>query len=152
MTSFLEITIPDNPPFYSLYADGNHSWKTYDRAKKANLFYYPPKAAVILYYTYPTHRTASVIRFLPDCRNGLSLPGLSKKVSVLCTLNSSRVDKLRRSAGWLKNHSFDAFAYDDGFYIRLACLLEQRGKLNYTALRMLDELCSAQKQLFIQEV
>jgi len=148
MKNCLEITIPDRSSFFTLYADGPHSWKTYDRLKKRTLLYYPPGAAVILYYTYPTHREACVIRNIGDeaGTGGCMLPGLSKKVFVLFRVRASRVDKLKRAAGWLNKHSSGAFAHDDGFYARLVYLLEQRGKLNYAALGRLAESSLAQNQ------
>jgi len=145
MKYHLEITIPDYNSFYSLYAEGLHSWKTYDRQKKVNLLYYPVEAVVVLYYTYPTHRQACVIRN-NTLGNVVSLPGLSKKVSLLFSVHASRVDKLKRAVGWLDKHSSGALSYDDGFYIRLVFLLEQRGKINYTALSKLAESSSAKNK------
>jgi hypothetical protein len=132
----LEVSIPDCNSFYSLYSDGNHAWKTYNNQKKHTQLYYPPGAVVVLYYTYPAYREACVIRNSPD-KNAVSLPGLSKKVPVLFRVRASRVDKLKRAVSWLKKHS--AFAYGDGFYTRLGCLLGQRGKINYPALGKLAE-------------
>jgi hypothetical protein len=140
MKHHLEVTIPDHNSFYSLYAEGNHSWKTYDQSKKKTLLYYASKAIVILYYTYPTRREACVIRNYVDNDNkGVYLPGLSKKVNLIFNVSASRVDKLKRATGWLNSHSSLALAHNDGFYVRLQYLLEQRGKLNYTALKMLAE-------------
>jgi len=149
----LEVAIPDHNAFYTLFADGNHSWKTYDRRKKHTLIYYPPQAVVILYYTYVTYREACVIRNVQN-ENGesrcVTLSGLSKKVNVLFRARASRVDKLKRAAGWLNNHSgFTAFGYDDGFYIRLCFLLERRGKINYPALGKLAESSSAQNHTIL---
>jgi hypothetical protein len=145
MKNHLEITIPDRSYFCSLYAEGLHSWKTYDQQKKHTLLYYPPQAAVILYYTYPTYREACVIRH-SDADDGVILPGLSKKVSVLLRVRASRVDKLKRAAGWLNKHSAGACVHTDGFYARLAFLLEQRGKINYAALTQLAEISAAPTQ------
>jgi len=145
MKGHLEITIPDCASFCSLYADGPHSWKTYDRMKKRTLLYYPPGAAVFLYYTYPTYREACVVRNSQG-NTGVMLPGLSKKVSVLLRVRASRVDKLKRAAAWLNKHSSGACAHGDGFYARLACLLEQRGKLNHAALSKLADSSSANNQ------
>jgi hypothetical protein len=145
MKHHLEITIPDLNSFYTLFADGPHAWKTYDRQKKHTLIYYPPGAAVILYYTYPTYREACVIRNSQE-DTGVILPGLSKKVSLLFRVRASRVDKLKRAAGWLNKHASGACAHDDGFYARLVYLLEQRGKLNYAALSKLAESSPAQNQ------
>jgi hypothetical protein len=140
MKHHLEITIPDYNSFYTLYADGKHSWRTYDRLKNKTLLYYASRAVVILYYTYPSHRQACVIRnYIENDKDGVLLPGLSKKVTLLVSVSASRVDKLKRATAWLNIHSSGAFSHDDGFYIRLGYLLEQRGKINYTALRMLAE-------------
>ena len=146
MKNHLEVTIPDHAFFCTLYSDGNHAWKTYDRRKKHALLYYPPAAVVFLYYTYVTYREAVVIRNIQDGYS-LTLPGLSKKVKVLFRVRASRVDKLKRAAGWLNKHSAGAFAHDDGFYTRLSFILEQRGKINYPALGKLAETSSAQKQI-----
>jgi len=142
----LEVTIPDHNSFCTLYSDGNHAWKTYDRQKKHTLLYYPPAVVVFLYYTYVTYREAVVIRNVQS-ENSLSLPGLSKNVIVLFRVRASRVDKLKRAAGWLNKHSAGAFAHDDGFYTRLSFILEQRGKINYPALGKLAEVSSAQNQI-----
>jgi len=145
MKHHLEITIPDYNSFYTLYADGLCSWKTYDRQEKHTLLYYPPEAVIFLYYTYLTHREACVIRNV-NTGSGIALPGLSKKVNRLFSVQASRVDKLKRAAGWLNKHSAGAFAHDDGFYTRLVYILEQRGKINYPALSKLAENSSVQNQ------
>jgi len=145
MKTHLEVTIPDYNSFYTLYSDGKHAWKTYDRLEKHTLFYYPPGTVVFLYYTYITYREACVIRNVQDA-NSVMLPGLSKKVNVLFRSRASRVDKLKRAAHWLGKHSAGAFVHDDGFYTRLGCLLEQRGKINYPALGKLAESSSVQNQ------
>jgi hypothetical protein len=135
----LEVAIPDHNSFYTLFAEGRHCFKAYDRLKKVTLLHYPPGAAVFLYYTYPTHREACVIRN-NDSENGILLPGLAKKVSPVFRVHASRVDKLKRAVSWLNVHSpAGACGHDDGFYTRLGYLIEQRGKLNYPALRGLSE-------------
>jgi hypothetical protein len=146
MKHHLEVTIPDYNSFYTLYSDGNHAWKTYDRQGKNTLLYYAPGAVVFLYYTYITYREACVIRNM-QTTPVVMLPGLSKSVSVLFRVRASRVDKLKRAAGWLNKHSAGAFAHDDGFYTRLGYILEQHGKINYPALSKLAENSSAQNQI-----
>jgi hypothetical protein len=139
MKHHLEVTIPDYNSFYSLYSDGRHAWKTYKNNEKHSLLYYPPGAVVFLYYTYATYREACVIRNI-DAENSLMLPGLSKKVNLLFRVRASRVDKLKRAAGWLNKHSgAGAYGHDDGFYTRLVYVLEQRGKINYPALARLSD-------------
>jgi hypothetical protein len=146
MKTHLEITIPDFNSFYTLYSEGLHSWKTYDRHVKHTLLYYPPEAVVVLYYTYITYREACVIRFIQS-EDGIMLPGLSKKVLKLFSVRASRVDKLKRAVGWLNKHSEGAFIHNDGFYTRLHYILEQRGKINYAAISKLTESSTAQKQI-----
>jgi len=92
MKNHLEVTISDHNSFCTLYADGNHAWKTYDRQKKHTLIYYPPEAVVFLYYTYVTYREACVIRNVQD-DNGAALRDFQKKLkycsaSVLPALTS----------------------------------------------------------------
>ena len=135
MTNSLVVTIPDHPSFYSLYSDGLLSGKTYVKETGSTLISYNEHAVVILYYTYPTHREACVIR--NTCPGPVLLPGLSKKVSLLFNVQASRVDKLRRAVGFLHAHALRPFSRNDGFYIRLSFLLSQKGPLSYPALRHL---------------
>jgi hypothetical protein len=80
------------------------------------------------------------------------LPGLSKKVLRLFTVKASRIDKLKRAAGWLNMHSFaGAHGFDDGFYTRLVYLLEQRGKINYAALGRLSDTSRPNQFYLFQE-
>ena len=132
----LVVSIPDESNFYSLYADGLFTRKAYVKDTGESHFAYPPGAVVFLYYTYPTHRAASAVRHVPG---GASLPGLSKKVSLLFTVHASKVDKLKRAVGFLNKNAGGAYRFGDGFYARLYFALEKKGKLNYPALRNLAE-------------
>jgi len=137
MSGHLEVTIPDTNSFYTLYSDGLLMRKTYIQEISSTVIEYAPGAVVALYYTYPTHRTACVVRNAASTTPLVLLPGLSGKVSLLFTVNASRVDKLKRAIGFFNANFGGAFMYNDGFYIRLHFILRQRGKLNYTALREL---------------
>lgn len=132
----LIVTITDTASFYSLYADGLFSRKTYFKESGTTCLAYTPGTAVFLYYTYPTHRAASLIRVE---RGKAELPGLSKKVTVLFTVHASKVDKLKRAVGFLNKHTAGAYGFSNDFYIRLYFILQCRGKLNYGALRVLTE-------------
>jgi hypothetical protein len=127
----LTVTIPDKNNFYSLYADGLFFRKVYVREAEQTRVIFGRDAVLVLYYTYPTHREACVVRNSPG---SLRLPGLSKGVSLLCSVHASGVDKLRRAVGFLNVNCGGAYAFDDGFYIRLGFILSQRGKINYPAL------------------
>ena len=139
----LIITIPDNPSFYSLYADGPYSRKIYSKENAASLFAYAPGAAVVLYYTYPTHRAASLIRNTPG---NAEFPGLSRRVSVLWTVHASKVDKLKRAVSFLNKHFKGSFEFSNDFYIRLFFILQRRGKLNYISLRNLAECATVSQK------
>ena len=132
----LVIIIPDKANFYSLYADGLFSRKTYDKETEASFFAYEPGQPVFLYYTYPNHRAASLIRNVPG---DVALPGLSKKVSLLFTVHASKVDKLKRAISFLNKNAGGAYQYTDDFYTRLYFILQKRGKLSYLSLRSLAE-------------
>jgi hypothetical protein len=49
------------------------------------------------------------------------------------------VDKLKRALGFLNKNSGGAYRFNDDFYLRLYFILQNRGKLNYPALRALVE-------------
>jgi len=132
----LVVTIPDKASFYSLFADGIFSRKSYDTVSGQSFFAYQKDAAVFLFYTYPTHRAVSLVRNTPG---KAALPGLSKKVQVLFTVHASKVDKLKRAIGYLNKNAGGAYHYSDDFYLRLYFILQQRGKLNYLSLRKLAE-------------
>ena len=138
----LIILIPDKAVFYSLYADGIFSRKTYQKDSGESFFAYDQGAVVFLFYTYPTHRAASVIRNIPG---SAAFPGLSKRVKLLFTVHASKVDKLRRSIGFLNKNSSDAYHFDDDFYTRLYFLLQQPGRLNYLSLKKLASKCETER-------
>jgi len=146
MKSHLEITIPDYNNFYTLYSEGIHSFKTYDKVNNQTLIYYAPGSVIVLYYTYITFREAVVVRFEQDDNKMTALPGLDKKVTLLFRVKASKVDKLKRVVAWLNNHANGAYTHSDGFYLRLSFLLAQRGaKPDYPALSKLVETAPAQK-------
>jgi hypothetical protein len=132
----LVVSVPFSPPFCSLYADGPYSRKAYSKESGASLFSYAPGTAVFLYYTYPSHRAASLVRNVPGKAD---LPYLSKPVFVLWTVHASKVDKLKRALSFLNKHFGSAYGFGDCFYLRLYFILLQRGKLDYIALRNLSE-------------
>jgi hypothetical protein len=138
VSGVLTVTVPEEAGFYSLYADGVFSSKTFDRSSRATFLTYDENAVVFLYYTYPVYREACAVRNVT--RGGTAaFPGLSKKVAPLFSVRASAVDKLRRAAGFLNRNFGGAYFYDDGFYIRLRFLVSQRGRLNCAALRKLAE-------------
>jgi hypothetical protein len=144
MANDLIVTIPKDASFYTLYADGLHSAKTADAKTSLVSFHYPRNEAVFLYYTYPRHREAFLIRNTD--KGDVSLPSLSKKVSVLFTARASRVDKLKRAVSFLNVHTKGANLFSDGIFIRLWLILEKKGKLDYPALTGIAEKAREEKR------
>jgi len=130
----LVVVIPDESRFFSLYSDGVYSRKTYLKESGETLLSYEEGSVLFLYYTYPTHRAASCVRNVPG---KAEFPGLSKNVSLLFTVHSSKVDKLKRAVGHLNKNLRGAYRFNNDFYLRLYFILEQRGKINYPALKSL---------------
>lgn len=135
VTEELIITIPDAPPFYSLYSDGIHSHKRYIKDEGVTLLYYPPQSVIALYYTYPSFRKAALVRFTGS--GGENFPGLSQPVKTIFELRASKTDKLRRAIAHLQKHSGGAFVFTGDFYLRLYFILQTRGKLDYSLLETL---------------
>ena len=77
MAETLEVTIPDKNSFYSIYSDGLLTRKTYISELKSTVIEYAYNAILVLYYTYPTHREACLIRNASSHSSYVSLPGLS---------------------------------------------------------------------------
>jgi hypothetical protein len=137
-SDLLVITIPPEGYYYSLYADGLYAKKTYEKETDMTSLYYERGAAVFLYYTYPTHRRVYLVRNSGEEGEAKSLPGVSKKVSVIFKQYASRVDKTKRAVSYLNTHYQSAYGYSDKFYTRLSVILLGKGKIDYTAI---DALC-----------
>jgi hypothetical protein len=135
----LTVAIPAAPRFCSLYADGPFTRRRLDRESGASFFACPRGAAVALYYTYPTHRAAALVRNDDNALGLAAFPGLSKKTRPLIQTRSSGVDRLRRALARLNEKHGGAFSFSDDFYTRLAFLVNRPGKLDYVALDTLAE-------------
>lgn len=134
--NLLDIIIPDKNSFFSLYSYGEHLRKVYVKEKCITIITYEENSIVYLFYTYPTHREACIIRNSPG--PGTLLPNLSKKISLLFSVQASKVDKLHRAFNYLNKRGL-AYSLPDSFYLRLFYILSQKGKINYAALRELLE-------------
>ena len=132
MTLF--VTIPADDNFYSLFADGLYTKKSYVKETGETVLSFGSGAVIFLFYTYPNLRAATLVRNVPG---KAALPGLSKKVNCLFTVYSSKVDKLKRATGYLNKNCGGAYQFDDEHYLRLYYVLQQRGKLKYNALQSL---------------
>ena len=95
----------------------------------------------VLYYTYPAHRRAYVVRVTDD--GTTVLPGLSAPVKKIICVYASKVDKLKKALSYIGEHYFSPLKLSDLFYIRLERLLLRKGKLDYATLK---NLCETYKQ------
>jgi hypothetical protein len=137
MDNTLVVAVPPEGNFYSLYADGLYCMKKYDKESGTTYLHYEGGTAVFLYYTYPNHRRVYLIRN-EESGDVKSLPGLSKKVTVIFRQYASRVNKTKRAVSYLNAHYENAYGYSDKFYTRLSALLQRKGEIDYAAI---DALC-----------
>ncbi len=137
MVPILHIFIPSTEHrfFYTLYAFGNYGSKR--PVQGGTDFDFIQGSLIFLYYTYPAHRRAYAVRFTDT--NGKPLPGLSLPVKVLLHAYASKVDKLKKAVSYISEHFGSPFLLPDIFYLRLELILNQRGKINYEAIRALYE-------------
>jgi hypothetical protein len=113
MNGPLVVSISKNN-FYSLYSDGEHSFKEYIKDRDETRLYYPAGAALALFYTSPAHRRAYLVRNTKS-ENSAVLPSLSKRVKELFRVEASRADKLRRALSCLTSNFNGAFYFHDAF-------------------------------------
>jgi len=130
----LKVHIPAEKQFYSLYTDGCYVNKKTDDTETTCT--YLPNSVLFLYYTYPSHRRAYIVRYLPDKTNTILLPSLDQPVKIISRCHASKVDKLKKTAGFLNEYYQNAFNFSDSFYLRLHFIIQQRGKINYEAIRI----------------
>lgn len=136
----LHVLIPQNEhSFYTLYVFGSYGSR-HDVAGGTD-FEFPTASLLVLYYTYPAHRRAYVVRFTDD--GTTVLPGLSAPVKKIICVYASKVDKLKKALSYIGEHYFSPLKLSDLFYIRLERLLLRKGKLDYAALK---NLCETYKQ------
>jgi hypothetical protein len=134
----LTVAISARRRFYSLYADGPFERKLFVPETQTTYLAYAGGAALALYYTYPTHRAAALVRN-DDGADADAFPGLSKSVRTLFQVRASKTDTLRRALARLNEKHGGAFSFSDDFYTRLAFLIGRPGKLDYVALDLLAE-------------
>lgn len=136
----IKIVVPEDNNFYHLFSFGYGGVeKVLDKGFE---FSYPTGSVILLYYTYPHHRRAYVVRYTGS--DGVMLPGVSAPVKVLVRVHASKVDKLKKSVSYIKEHFGNVFSYKDTFYERLDCVIMQKGAINYEAVDMLCRLAGAE--------
>lgn len=133
---FTTVLVPAKQKFYTLYSDGPYVDK--QPLEEGTVFSYLENSILFLYYTYPTHRRAYIVRC---CNSGTTpLPGFSVPVKVLSRCHASKVNKLKKSVSFLSEHYKNPFTFSDAFYSRLHLILQEKGKINYEKIRIVIEV------------
>lgn len=140
MQRILHVLIPHKENnFYTLYVSGCYGAKT--PISDGTDFSFISGSLLVLYYTYPAHRRAYIVRFTENGKT--ELPGLSEPIHKIICVYASKVDKLKKSLSYIQEHYEFLFSLPDIFFVRLERVIQRKGKLNYDALR---SLCEQQKR------
>jgi hypothetical protein len=91
---------------------------------------------VILFYRYPHHRRAYIVRNIEEVRNypAITLPNVKQKVGVIYRARGRRVDLLRNVYWNLEQMSGGkVYTYDTFFWQKVGCLLDNFHSLKSAA-------------------
>jgi hypothetical protein len=91
---------------------------------------------VILFYKYPHHRRAYIVRNIEELRNypSITLPNVKQKVGVIYRARGRRVDILRNVYWNLEQlNGRKVYAYDTFFWQKVGCLLDNYHSLKSAA-------------------
>ena len=136
MQNLLHVLIPQREhSFYTLYVYGSYGGKR--AVPGGSDFDFISESLLVLYYTYPAHRRAYIVRFADDGKT--ELPGLSHPVKKIVCVYASKVDKLKKALSYIGEHYFPPLTLPDLFYVRLERLLLRKGKIDYPAIKTLCE-------------
>jgi hypothetical protein len=119
----LNVHIPKDS-FFTLYAKGKIEYKqTVDDLGTFIRF----DGVVILFYKYPHHRRAYIVRNIGELRYypAIALPNVKQKVGVIYRAKGRRVDLLRNVYWNLEQiHGRKVYTYDTFFWQKVGCLLD----------------------------
>jgi hypothetical protein len=119
----LNVHIPKDS-FFTLYAKGKIEYKqTVDDLGTFIRF----DGVVILFYKYPHHRRAYIVRNIEELRNypAITLPNVKQKVGVIYRAKGRRVDILRNVYWNLEQmNGGKVYTYDTFFWQKVGCLLD----------------------------
>jgi hypothetical protein len=123
MIVMLNVHIPKDS-FFTLYAKGKIEYKqTVDDLGTFIRF----EGTVILFYKYPHHRRAYIVRNIEELRNypTITLPNVKQKVGVIYRARGRRVDILRNVYWNLEQmNGGKVYTYDTFFWQKVGCLLD----------------------------
>ena len=142
MENLLHVLIPQRAhSFYTLYVYGAYGGKR--EVPGGTDFDFIGNSLLVLYYTYPAHRRAYIVRYTDADGGNIELPGLSCPVRKIICVYASKVDKLKKALSYIGEHYFSPLNLPDLFYVRLERLLLRKGKIDYSAIK---NLCEQYKQ------
>jgi hypothetical protein len=128
----LNVHIPKDS-FFTLYAKGKIEYKqTVDDLGTFIRF----DGVAILFYQYPHHRRAYIVRNIEELRNypAITLPNVKQHVGVIYRAKGRRVDILRRVWWNLEQiNGKKVYTYDTFFWQRVGCLLDNFHRLKSAA-------------------
>jgi hypothetical protein len=119
----LSVHIPKDS-FFTLYAKGKIEYKqTVDELGTFIRF----DGVVVLFYKYPHHRRAYIVRNSEELRNypSLTLPNVKQQVGIIYRAKGRRVDILRRVWWNLEQlNGSKVYTYDTLFWQKAGCLMD----------------------------
>jgi hypothetical protein len=121
----IQVHIPERS-FFTLYARGSIE----DHAAvpgKGTFIRFEDGSAVILFYKYPRHRRAYIVRAGKELRyyRPVRLPNVKEPVGILLKAKGRRVDILRRAYFNLERiNGPEVYRYGTKFWQRIACLID----------------------------
>ncbi|MDR2019143.1 MAG: hypothetical protein LBQ14_00065 [Treponema sp.] len=130
--AMLNVHIPKNS-FFTLYAKGKIEYKQTVEYLGTFIRF---DGVVILFYKYPHHRRAYIVRSSGELRNypAVSLPNVKQQVGVIYRATGRRVDILRNVYWNLEQEGGEkVYTYGTLFWQKVGCLLDNFHNLKSAA-------------------
>ncbi|MDR3284266.1 MAG: hypothetical protein LBS97_03685 [Treponema sp.] len=132
--------------YYTVYARGRLMGQSDIAHYGTDLFM---SGAAVVYYTYPHHRRAYIIRHGQDMKHHrlYELPNIKEKVGVIYYMQGKKIDLLRRVTYNLEAlHGQAVYEWDTLFWQKVGCLLDGgTGTFSASAKSNLMVLCNNYK-------
>jgi hypothetical protein len=121
----IHVYIPERS-FFTLYARGSVG-ESATVPGTGTFIRFEDASVVILFYQYPRHRRAYIVRAGKELRyyRPVRLPNVQDPVGILCKAKGRRVDILRRAYFNLERiNGVEVYRYRTKFWQRIACLID----------------------------
>jgi hypothetical protein len=130
----LTVHIPEQS-FFTLYARGNILGKRTVTGRGTFIRF---DGVVVLYYTYPHHRRAYIVRSVDalSCYPPVALPNVKQKVGVILRAKGRRIDILRRVYWNLEQvNGKNVYAWNTLFWQQVGCLVDNFNGVQSAAIK-----------------